>query len=39
MGDSQLGIGSRIEHPKFGKGVIVDVDTEYYSIWFKEPQL
>ncbi len=36
MGDSQLGIGSRIEHPKFGKGVIVDIDTEYYSIWFKD---
>ncbi len=36
MGDSQLGIGSRIEHPKFGKGVIVDLDTEYYSIWFKD---
>lgn len=36
MGDSQLGIGSRIEHPKFGKGVIVDMDTEYYSIWFKD---
>jgi hypothetical protein len=36
MGDSQLGIGSRVEHPKFGKGVVVDIDTEYYSIWFKE---
>jgi hypothetical protein len=36
MGDSQLGIGSRIEHPKFGKGVVVDIDTEFYSIWFKD---
>ncbi|MDB5283017.1 MAG: hypothetical protein JWO06_2092, partial [Bacteroidota bacterium] len=36
MGDTQLGTGSRIEHPKFGKGVIVDVDMEYYTIWFKD---
>lgn len=36
MGDTQLGIGSRIEHPKFGKGVIVDMDASYYSIWFRE---
>jgi hypothetical protein len=36
MGDTQLGIGSRIEHPKFGKGVIVDMDAEFYSIWFRD---
>src|SRR5579872_6883781 len=36
MGDNQLGTGSRIEHPKFGKGVIVDIDTEFYTIWFKD---
>jgi hypothetical protein len=36
MGDYNLGVGSRIEHPKYGKGVIVDMDTEYYSIWFKD---
>ncbi len=36
MGDYNLGIGSRIEHPKFGKGVVVDMDTEFYSIWFKD---
>lgn len=36
MGDNQLGVGSRIEHPKFGKGVIVDMDASYYSIWFKD---
>lgn len=36
MGDSRLGIGSRIEHPKFGKGVIVDLDAEFYTIWFKD---
>lgn len=31
----ELGIGSRIEHPNFGKGVIVDIGTEFYNIWFK----
>jgi hypothetical protein len=36
MGDTQLGIGSRIEHPKFGKGVIVDMDASYYSVWFRD---
>ncbi len=36
MSDYNLGVGSRIEHPKFGKGVIVDMDTEFYSIWFKD---
>ena len=36
MGDYNLGIGSRIEHPKYGKGVVVDMDTEFYSIWFKD---
>lgn len=30
-----LGIGSRVEHPYFGKGVIVDVSSEAYVIWFK----
>jgi hypothetical protein len=36
MGDNQLGVGSRIEHPKYGKGVIVDMDASYYSIWFRD---
>ena len=36
MSDSQLGIGSRVEHPKYGKGVIVDMDASYYSIWFRD---
>lgn len=31
----ELGIGSRIEHPNFGKGVIVDIGTEFNNIWFK----
>ena len=34
--DTQLGIGSRIEHSKFGRGVIVDMDASYYSIWFRD---
>jgi hypothetical protein len=30
-----LGIGSRVEHPHFGKGTIVDAGSETYTIWFK----
>ena len=30
-----LGIGSRIEHPHFGRGVVVDIASEFYVIWFK----
>lgn len=30
-----LGIGSRVEHPHFGKGVVVEVASEFYTIWFK----
>lgn len=33
--ETQLGIGSRVEHPHFGKGVIVEVSSEQYTIWFK----
>ncbi|MGL4955963.1 MAG: hypothetical protein ACRC9X_02150 [Bacteroidales bacterium] len=29
-----LGIGSRIEHPQFGKGVVVQVRTDMYEITF-----
>src|ERR1700753_1177139 len=36
MSDTQLGVGFRIEHPKFGKGVIVDMDASFYSIWFRD---
>ena len=36
MADYNLGIGSRIEHPKYGKGVVLEMDTEFYSIWFKD---
>jgi hypothetical protein len=31
----QLGIGSRVEHPNFGRGVIVETASEFYIIWFK----
>lgn len=30
-----LGTGSRVEHPHFGKGVIVEVLNDAYLIWFK----
>jgi hypothetical protein len=30
-----LGIGSRVEHPSFGRGTIVDAGTEHYTVWFK----
>lgn len=33
--ENNAGIGSRVEHPHFGKGVIVEVSSEQYSIWFK----
>ena len=36
--NTQLGIGSRVEHPHFGKGVIVDTASEFYIIWFKSQQ-
>ena|SRR5579885_2218779 len=31
-------IGSQVEHPGFGKGVIVSSNVEYYIIWFKAQQ-
>lgn len=30
-----LGVGSRVEHPHFGKGVVVESASEFYLIWFK----
>lgn len=36
MGDSKLGIGSRIQHPKYGRGVVVNLDASYYTIWFQD---
>ncbi len=35
---TEFNIGSRVEHPGFGKGVIVTVEAEYYVIWFKAQQ-
>ena len=35
MESKQLGIGSRVEHPHFGKGVVVETTSETYTIWFK----
>ena len=34
MSASELGVGSRIGHPKFGSGVIVAIDSTYYKIYF-----
>lgn len=34
MSTENLGIGSRINHPKFGGGVIVEVDASNYKIYF-----
>ena len=34
MGDSKLGIGSKINHPKFGLGVVCNLDNDYYKIYF-----
>lgn len=33
--EMELGIGSRVEHPNFGRGVVVDLGTDFYNIWFK----
>lgn len=30
-----LGIGSRVNHPHYGKGVVVETGSEFYMIWFK----
>jgi len=38
METTQLGIGSKIEHVHFGRGVIVDTASEFYIIWFKSQQ-
>lgn len=35
MENTSLGIGSRVEHPHFGRGVVVDIASEFYVIWFK----
>ncbi|MCD6062338.1 MAG: hypothetical protein K0R82_249 [Flavipsychrobacter sp.] len=35
MENIALGIGSRVEHPHFGRGVVVENTSETYTIWFK----
>ncbi len=30
-----LGIGARVSHPHYGKGVVVESASEFYTIWFK----
>jgi hypothetical protein len=32
-----LGIGSRVQHPHYGRGVVVEAASEFYTIWFKTP--
>lgn len=34
MANNKLGIGSKITHPKFGLGVIVNLDSSFYKIYF-----
>lgn len=36
MSDTQLGVGSRIKHPQFGKGVIVQIRSDVFEIAFIE---
>lgn len=38
MSASELAVGSRIGHPKFGSGVIVSVDATYYKIYFSSTE-
>ncbi len=33
----QLGIGARVQHPHYGRGVVVETASEFYTIWFKTP--
>lgn len=35
MSESSLGIGTRVSHEKFGEGVIVGMDLEFYTIFFR----
>lgn len=33
--ENNIGTGSKVEHPHFGKGIIVESTSESYTIWFK----
>lgn len=35
---TSVGIGSRVNHNLFGRGVIVDQSSETYTVWFKSQQ-
>lgn len=35
MENNSAGIGSRVEHTHFGKGIVVEAGTESFTIWFK----
>ncbi len=35
MEEASIGIGSRVDHTLFGKGIIVEISSESYLIWFK----
>ena len=35
MTTSTTGIGSRVEHPHFGRGIVVEAGSETLTIWFK----
>lgn len=30
-----IGVGSRVNHPHYGRGVVVETGSEFYMIWFK----
>ena len=32
-----LNIGARVNHPHYGRGVVVETGSEFYTIWFKTP--
>src|SRR4030095_1719605 len=36
MGDQELGIGSRVRHPEFGEGVIINIKPKTYFIVFMQ---
>ncbi len=35
MEQNNTGVGSRVEHAHFGRGIIVEVGSESFTIWFK----
>ena len=36
MSESVLGVGSRVKHPQFGNGVVVQIRSDAYEIGFIE---